>query len=200
MAPLPAPFLKRVAPVVRAGVTSCIVMQAGDILCQSIQRRNKSGALDWGAHDWKRTARFGLIGLTLHGPFFLWGFRMIDERFGPAKTLLTAAKKTAFGQVTIFPAYVAAFFTYIAILEPGGNLAAVGTKLRSSFLQTYVAGSVFWPAANMINFMCCPPSARILYVNGAGLVWNALLSAVNSQQAVAVGSPPAPAAVAVNPA
>ncbi|GLI70563.1 hypothetical protein VaNZ11_015486 [Volvox africanus] len=187
MAPLPAPFLRRMAPVARAGLTSCIIMSAGDIICQSLQRRNKSGALNWASHDWKRTARFGLIGATLHGPFFLWGFQMIDGRFGPATNLLTAARKTAFGQVTIFPAYVAAFFTYITLLETRGDVAAVGTKLRNSFAQTYLAGSLFWPAANMINFMYCPPSARILYVNCAGLIWNAILSAFNTQGAVAVG-------------
>ncbi len=43
------------------------------------------------------------------------------------------------------------------------------------------AGSVFWPAANMINVMFCPPAARVLYVNCAGLIWNAILSAFNSQ-------------------
>ncbi|KXZ47582.1 hypothetical protein GPECTOR_34g741 [Gonium pectorale] len=108
---------------------------------------------------------------------------MIDERFGPAKNLLTAAKKTAFGQVTIFPAYVAAFFAYVTLLETGGDVGAVGDKLRSSFAKTYAAGSVFWPIANMLNFMYCPASARVLYVNCAGLVWNAVLSAYNSSAA-----------------
>ncbi|GIL42297.1 hypothetical protein Vafri_318 [Volvox africanus] len=196
MAPLPAPFLTRMAPVARASLTSCIIMSAGDIICQSIQRRNKSGALTCSSHDWKRTARFGIIGATLHGPFFLWGFQMIDGRFGPATNLLTAARKTAFGQVTIFPAYVAAFFTYITLLETRGDVAAVGTKLRNSFAQTYMAGSLFWPAANMINFMYCPPSARILYVNCAGLIWNAILSALNTKGAVGVGRQ----AVAASPA
>lgn len=37
------------------------------------------------------------------------------------------------------------------------------------------AGSVFWPAANMFNFMLVPPSGRVLYVNAAGLLWNTFL-------------------------
>ncbi|GLC52047.1 hypothetical protein PLESTB_000576600 [Pleodorina starrii] len=197
MAPLPGPMLKRLAPVARAGLTSCIIMQAGDVVCQALQRRNKTGSLDWAAHDWRRTARFGLVGLTLHGPFFLWGFRMLDQRFGPAKTLLTAAKKTALGQVTLFPTYVAAFFTYMTLLETGGNVAAVGDKLRGAFVQTYIAGSVFWPAANMLNFMFCPPAGRLLYVNCAGLAWNAILSAYNSG---AVAAPGRERAAAASPA
>ncbi len=29
--------------------------------------------------DYAQTARFALIGLTLHGPYFLFGFRLIDK-------------------------------------------------------------------------------------------------------------------------
>ncbi|GLC35329.1 hypothetical protein PLESTF_001216500 [Pleodorina starrii] len=137
---------------------------------------------------------------------------MLDQRFGPAKTLLTAAKKTALGQVTLFPTYVAAFFTYMTLLETGGNVAAVGDKLRGAFVQTYIAGrgqgppagrpgglagSVFWPAANMLNFMFCPPAGRLLYVNCAGLAWNAILSAYNSG---AVAAPGRERAAAASPA
>ncbi|PNG99105.1 PXMP2/4 family protein 4, partial [Tetrabaena socialis] len=105
-------------------------------------------------HNWERTTRFGLIGLCLHGPYFLYGFRMLDERFGPAKTLVTAAKKTALGQLTLFPVYLVAFFTAITLMECRGVEAeAVAAKLRSSFMPAYAAGSVFWPIANMVNFM-----------------------------------------------
>lgn len=37
--------------------------------------------------NWRQSARFGLVGLTLHGPFFYSGFRWLDSRFGTAATL-----------------------------------------------------------------------------------------------------------------
>ncbi|PNW76617.1 hypothetical protein CHLRE_11g467738v5 [Chlamydomonas reinhardtii] len=179
--------LGKLAPAARAGLTSCVVMSAGDVICQSLQRRGKNTP-----YDWNRTARFGLIGLTLHGPYFLWGFRMIDERFGPAKNLGTAIRKTAFGQVTLFPCYLAAFFTYITMLETGGNFTAATDKLRNGFAQAYAVGTLFWPVANVINFMFVPPTSRVLYVNGAGLVWNAMLSAFNAGAAQAATIPEQP--------
>ena len=51
-------------------------------------------------------------------------------------------------------------------------------KLQSSFMPVFRAGWVFWPAANMVNFLMVPPTQRVLYVNGAGLLWNAYLRRV----------------------
>lgn len=41
--------------------------------------------------DWRQTARFGAVGLTLHGPFFYNGFRWLDARFGPSGNLKMAS-------------------------------------------------------------------------------------------------------------
>ena len=37
--------------------------------------------------DKNQIARFGVVGCTLHGPFFLRGFAWLDSTFGPAATL-----------------------------------------------------------------------------------------------------------------
>jgi hypothetical protein len=50
--------------------------------------------------DFERTLRFALVGLTLHGPYFWHGFRWLDARFGPSKSLQIALAKTALGQVS----------------------------------------------------------------------------------------------------
>lgn len=50
--------------------------------------------------DFQRTLRFALVGLTLHGPYFLHGFRWLDATFGPSKSLQIAVAKTALGQVS----------------------------------------------------------------------------------------------------
>lgn len=47
-------------------------------------------------------------------------------------------------------------------------------------LPTFLSGSLFWPAANLINFMAVPPSGRVVYANAAGLLWNTFLSYENS--------------------
>lgn len=50
-------------------------------------------------HDWARTGRFALIGLTCHGPFFFKGFSALDSFYGPSRDLRTALLKTMTGQV-----------------------------------------------------------------------------------------------------
>lgn len=163
-------------PVLRAGLVSGASMTAGDAICQCI--RAKAAGKDVRL-NWRQSARFGLVGLTLHGPFFYSGFRWLDSRFGTAATLQKALIKTAAGQATLFPLYTSLFFTYMGLLE-GLTPAQCVAKVRQAFPPTFVTGSVFWPTANIFNFMLVPPHLRVPYVNVAGLFWNAWLSYENS--------------------
>ena len=54
-------------------------------------------------------------------------------------------------------------------------------KFKDTWYEVAIAGSVFWPAANMVNFMYCPPAHRVLFLNGGGLFWNAFLSWQNAK-------------------
>ncbi len=55
-----------------------------------------------------------------------------------------ALTKVMAGQVTMFPAYVVAFYLYMATLE-GKSLPESVEKLRGRFVQTYAVGTAFWP-------------------------------------------------------
>lgn len=92
-----------------------------------------------------------------------------------------AFTKTLLGQATVFPVYVAAFFTYTGLLE-GKRLPQAVEKVQNKFWPTYCAGSIFWPCANMVNFTLVPATQRVLYVAGVGLLWNVYLSWQNSRQ------------------
>jgi protein Mpv17 len=170
-------------PTLKAALTSGIVMTAGDALCQVIRNHNNSPPLYISSSNpswqWQQSLRFGIIGLTLHGPFFFRGFRWLDTTFGSSPTLKSAIIKVAIGQLTLFPTYLASFTIYMGLLE-GLSLQQCQEKLKRTFADTYIAGSVFWPTANMFNFLLLPPTARVVFINGAGLFWNAYLSFVNS--------------------
>lgn len=197
-------FSLRGRPDIRAALTSCTVMAVSDVVCQSVvEAKNKkkvSKAKTTGpkrstsdealedlspihesttAIDANRSARFALVGLTLHGPFFYYGFRWIDAHFGPATNISTALVKSFVGQVTLFPVYLATFLVYMAFLE-GKSVAQTEDRVRSVFWPAYVTGGAFWPAANIVNFMLVPPQGRVAYVAGAGLIWNTYLSWANS--------------------
>ena len=176
----------------KSAATSAIVMSAGDLVCQSIMNRARATAAtstttnSYKEIDLKQTQRFALIGLTLHGPFFHAGFQALDRLFGPAPTLKTALTKTTAGQLTLFPVYVGAFFTYMGVLE-GLSWRQCKEKLRSAAPATLLNGTVFWPIVNVFNFMYVPSSKRVLYVNACGLVWNAFLSWQNTIKGQVVG-------------
>eukprot|EP01023_Acetabularia_acetabulum_P019280 TRINITY_DN19801_c0_g2_i1.p3 TRINITY_DN19801_c0_g2~~TRINITY_DN19801_c0_g2_i1.p3 ORF type:complete len:210 (-),score=9.08 TRINITY_DN19801_c0_g2_i1:522-1061(-) len=167
--------IARVRPVAQAALTSAVVMGCGDLVCQAIQQRNKRVQFDW-----NRSYRFAVVGLTLHGPFFYFGFRALDSYMGAARTLRIALKKTAVGQFTLFPSYVSAFFLYMGLLEQQ-TLQQSCEKVKSAFLPTMYTGTVFWPIVNIFNFMYVPATFRVAYVNILGLIWNAYLSWSNTR-------------------
>lgn len=171
-------------PTLKAALTSGIVMTAGDALCQAIRNHTNQISSSHPNHQrisssWQQSLRFGIIGLTLHGPFFFRGFRWLDTTFGSSPTLKSAITKVMIGQLTLFPTYLASFTVYMGLLE-GLSLQQCQEKLKRTFVDTYIAGSIFWPTANMFNFLFLPPTARVVFINGAGLFWNAYLSFVNS--------------------
>ena len=55
--------------------------------------------------------------------------------------------------------------------------------------RTFMAGGLFWPVANMVNFMWIPSTQRVLYVNAVGVVWNAYLSYASSSSSSSSSSP-----------
>jgi len=109
------------------------------------------------------------------------GFKWLDGlSVGPAKSLRQAVAKTAVGQVTLFPAYLAMFSVYMGVLEGKRTPTELGDKVQDFLWPTFKAGAAFWPAANVLNFMFIPATGRVAYVNACGLVWNSYLSWSNS--------------------
>lgn len=134
-----------------------------------------------GNYDLTRTARFFGVGLTLHGPFFNKTLGILERAVGPKTTAFVAAKKVALGHVFLFPSYAFLFNVWMGGLEGRGAFTGGVQKFKDTWYEVAIAGSVFWPAANMVNFMYCPPAHRVLFLNGGGLFWNAFLSWQNAK-------------------
>ncbi len=161
-------------------------MAAGDALQQGLAHRARKAPAAPFRLDVPRLGRFAAVGLCLHGPFFYAGFRALDARF-PGRSLGAVLAKTAAGQVTLFPAYLAAALFALASLE-GLPKDAAASRVGAAFPRAFAAGCVFWPAANLVNFAAVPPGLpRVAYVNAAAVAWNAYLSLVAAEAAVVVG-------------
>lgn len=156
-------------------------MGGGDAICQMLLAKSSSVdgkvALDTG-----EVSRFALAGATLHGPYFYYGFKLMDRvpMYGVKTALGKSLTKTLVTQVTIFPLYLGLLFVYLGVLEGKSN-DIIEDKVLTAWPRAYMSGSAFWPVANTVNFLYVPPSWRAPYVAGAGLVWNAIVSWENGR-------------------
>jgi len=132
-------------------------------------------------YDPIRTMHWSVVGLTLHGPYFFLAFSKLDRLFS-APTFANAFKKTVITQLTIFPPYLVALFSFLNVLERQGSDGKTSNNndIIPKVQQAFKVGCVFWPIANSINFSFISPHRRIPYLATVGGVWNGYLSYMNA--------------------
>lgn len=169
-------------PLLRASLLSCGAMAAGDAVQQALVPRIARPGEPVPPYDWRRTARFATVGALLHGPFFFVGFSRLD-RWRPGRDATSVVAKTAAGQVTLFPTYLAGALFSLAMLA-GASAGDAAAQVRSAWPRAFVAGCAFWPASNLVNFWLLPPGLpRVAFVNFSAIVWNSYLSLVAADAA-----------------
>jgi protein Mpv17 len=89
------------------------------------------------------------------------------------------ARKVAVGHTVLFPTYTAGFFFFMSALE-GETMTAAYDRFRDKAAETFISGTCYWPFANAFNFAYVPRAGRILFLNAAGVAWNAYMSHVVS--------------------
>ena len=183
--------------VAKAGIQSASIMAIADISTQlAVENRsfitNEEKSICKDTHQasdkqqvimipYEHYARWTIIGLTLHGPYFFLAFGKLDRLFSTS-TFANAFKKTAIAQLTIFPPYLIALFTYLGVLERQGSDSKTSNNndIISKVQQAFKVGCIFWPIANSINFSFISPHRRIPYLATVGGVWNGYLSYMNA--------------------
>jgi len=170
-------------------------MALSDITCQTLRKRaSDSGVLRKGQRceaslhgkdtswnfdiDFCRTAEFAVVGLTLHGPLYLYGYRFLEflsKGFQSKVTLGSSILKAGASNLTVFPAYLSLFYAYLGALK-GLNFQEIRHSVRDSFPSSFGTGFAFWALADTLNFRFVPAAYRVYYAAVCGLVWNIYLS------------------------
>ena len=164
--------------VLRAGLQSGSIMCVADAMTQMVIEGKLLSVSNNNAFDPVRTLRWGIAGLTLHGPYFFLGFRRVDRYFGAATSMSIVLQKTAVAQFILFPPYLVALFSYMGFMEGSEDIP---TKVRHRVPEAFLGGCVFWPVANGVNFAMVPSTLRVPYLALSAGVWNSYLSWANAR-------------------
>jgi protein Mpv17 len=78
--------------------------------------------------------KFGVIGATLHGPYFYKGLELLEKSFGNKKGIATVFKKSIAGQLFVFPPFLLMFLGYKAFLDNKSPIE----KIRNEFGTSYI--------------------------------------------------------------
>ncbi|KAL2001419.1 hypothetical protein VTN02DRAFT_1800 [Thermoascus thermophilus] len=158
-------------PLLTTSVASAILFGSGDILAQQIV--DKKG-LD--KHDFARTGRMALYGGAIFGPAATTWYGFLQRNVVLKTTRATLFARVAADQGLFTPTHLTAFLSSMAIMEGKDPVE----RLRTSFLSSYKANLMIWPAVQAVNFSIVPLEHRVLVVNVVSLGWNCLLSLINS--------------------
>jgi hypothetical protein len=150
--------------VLNSGLQSGTIMGLSDLLTQKVvvaMESNDNGRSYHNQWDVSRSRRWILAGIFLHGPYFFLGFRALDRYFVDATSIqanmTTVLKKTAAAQFGLFPPYLVLLFTYMGFMEK----QSIVEKIKHRVPEAFVAGCIFWPVVNVVNFALIPSRYRV---------------------------------------
>mmetsp|Transcript_9763 Transcript_9763/g.22430 ORF Transcript_9763/g.22430 Transcript_9763/m.22430 type:complete len:298 (+) Transcript_9763:127-1020(+) len=197
-------------PFLTKSITAGLIGGSGDITCQLIARGevDRCGPLGGqndvdGSHiwwDWKRTARFMMMGSGFVAPACHVWYGHLMRRF-PGSSMSSVWKRTLLDNFAFFPCEVPIYFSILTCLE----YASEGTGSSSSSSQrtlidatnkqdddlvsrirkrvtfencfhTLSVGWIVWIPANLVMFRFVQGKYQVLYANCVGFVWYAFLS------------------------
>eukprot|EP01117_Protostelium_nocturnum_P002073 TRINITY_DN12713_c0_g1_i1.p1 TRINITY_DN12713_c0_g1~~TRINITY_DN12713_c0_g1_i1.p1 ORF type:complete len:201 (+),score=54.29 TRINITY_DN12713_c0_g1_i1:305-907(+) len=138
----------------------------GDALYQKIEGNEKL--------DWKRILKMSAFGAAVFGPLGHYWYNFLDHRY-PTTTTRHILTKVAFDQLVFAPPYYTLFFFSMSMWE-GRGFEGSKKEVKEKILHTLVCDYAVWPGIQWINFKWLPSSARVLFVSGVSVGWNAFLS------------------------
>lgn len=159
-------------PLVSRAISAGVIFLSADFLAQRLSSSTTP-------FDYVRLLRYSSYGLIVMGPFlYLW--YSVMHLYGPDDTLIGAAQKALFEQITLEPLCIGGYMVWDGAMRrrPMGEVRA---RLRAQFWGLLLKNAVFWVPANFSNYAAGTPDLRVLYANLCSLFWNVYFSSfVNS--------------------
>lgn len=157
-------------PIVTASITSGALMGGGDVLCQTLQGK---GVPEEG-YDGKRVIQMASWGVVIYGTIAHGWYSGIEKVIRCNGARGTVAKVAA-DQFVLTPPLTIAFFSWQHYFA-GMDLRKALVLGVDRFPPTFKVDLCVWPWVHLVTFSIMPVAFRVLWVNGANLLWNCFLS------------------------
>ncbi|KAL0481351.1 ER membrane protein complex subunit 2 [Acrasis kona] len=161
-------------PIVHDMLISGSLYGVGDLICQTIQKKNQD------EFDLVRTGRMVVYGTFVFGPVGHIWYKWLDSSVKASKPLTVVMKKLAWDELVFAPVCVFGFFVGISLLQGKTSRQSL-EKAQSEFLPTYKLDLAVWPAVQFINFLLVPLKYRMALINFVNVFWNAYMSSVSTK-------------------
>ncbi|XP_053680591.1 mpv17-like protein 2 [Anopheles nili] len=153
-------------------VSSGVLMMAGDIAAQEVERRRDQTSIASLGYDWWRVANMTLVGIS-QGPLHHYLYKWMDVIL-PGASFATVFKKIAIDQFVISPIFIVTYLYSAGLLE-GASVVDCSHELREKYWIIYTADWLVWPPTQFINFYLVSPKYRVLYINAITMLYNVFL-------------------------
>lgn len=158
--------------------TGMLAFGGGDVICQELERISSKEKKEF---DKLRFARTAALGMVMNGVVLYQWYHMLDVVVGASmnnrKLVLI---KMAADQFIYAPFAISVFFTASCVKPENLSLDRIiddATKrLQRSFVSTYLADCLMWPAVNFATFSFIPLHFRPTFVGVAQVIWQTYMS------------------------
>lgn len=165
-------------PVLTKSLTSLVIAGAGDIVCQNFDANLKE-------FSFHRFINMCIMGGVLVGPgLHFWYMNL--AKWVPGTSTIAVIKRLALDQLLWAPAFIATFFSLMAVLQGKGH--EIPQRLQTTYPDAVLANWKLWPAAQIINFKFVPLQHQVMYSNVIAVFWNAYLSWATNRDVVPADS------------
>lgn len=130
--------------------------------------------------NWGRTATLAAVGLCYSGPVNHAWFATLERLVRIRHQASQVGIKLLLDQVVFVPSVISGYMTVRGVFE-GKSLSDIYTQLQLRLKECTLAAYQFWPFVNAVNLSVVPVMYRVLFLNFAGLFWNARLSAMSTR-------------------
>lgn len=160
-------------PILKSIATITSLLFGADICCQLLENKGLQN------FSLTRLRNMATIGIVYYGPVYYYYYGWLDRRL-PGKNPRTILIKLFIDQVIYTIPSLFMFYLIIGKLERK-SMPEIKEELRLKYIPTYITATLFWPAAQAVNFALVPPVYRILYISGASFVWLVFLSYIKNR-------------------